>query len=412
MNHNPRNLFVGWLATAQPRLGTGGLVTLMILMSVIGPLSLDMYTPAIPSLPAYFGTTADMVNLTLITFFLVFAVGLLIFGPVSDRYGRKPVLLSGMIVYTLASALCALSGTIEMLIACRMLQALGGGAVGATSAALVKDNFVAQRRAQMLSILQIMMMLGPVLAPLIGGFILQFATWHVTFWVLAGFGAICSVGICLFSESLPAPERLTGNPLRLLKRLVVVARNRNFLLLLLVVSMINLPFMTYIAMASYVYVDYFGTTEQVYSYFFAITAAFATLGPIVYLKTARWVSARKFTHILLTACLGTGLLLLFFGASSPFAFGGIFLIFALADTAIRPYTTNILMQQQLKDSGSASSLINFSSTAFGSMGMALITLPWPNYIVGLSIIMIGSTLLAIVVWITLLRCKPTVKGLD
>lgn len=166
------NTMKNWLVRPQRRLGPLGLVVLLVLTSLVTPLSLDMYTPAIPHMTDYFSTDAGTVNLTLVGYFLFFAVGLLVFGPMSDRHGRKPVLLVGIATYTVASGLCALSTDIWMLISFRIVQALGAGAVSAVSTAVVKDAFLAEKREAILSIVQVMFVVGPVLAPVIGALIL------------------------------------------------------------------------------------------------------------------------------------------------------------------------------------------------------------------------------------------------
>ena len=170
-----------WLARPQRRLGPFGLVVLLVVGALVTPLSLDMYTPAVPHMTEFFGTSEAMVNLTLVGYFLFFAVGLLIFGPVSDRYGRKPVLVAGILAYALASAACALSTSIGMLIAMRVLQALGAGAVSAVSTAVVKDAVVPERHEALLSLVQVMFVVGPVLAPVVGALVLQVADWRMTF---------------------------------------------------------------------------------------------------------------------------------------------------------------------------------------------------------------------------------------
>ena len=154
-----------WLQKPQRRLGRAGLLALLVCTSLAMPLSLDMYTPAVPHMVEHLATTEGMVNLTLVGYYLFFAVGLLVFGPMSDRIGRRPVLLAGLGIYAVASALCALAPTIEVLIAARVLQALGAGAADSMTNSVVKDTFREEKRQVALSFIQLMFILGPVVAP-------------------------------------------------------------------------------------------------------------------------------------------------------------------------------------------------------------------------------------------------------
>ena len=200
-----------WLVQPQRRLGPAGLIALLVITGLVTPLSLDMYTPAIPHMTEHFNADAGTVNLTLVGYFLFFAVGLLLFGPVSDRLGRKPVLLAGVATYAAASALCALAPTIWALIAFRVAQALGAGAVGAVSTAVVKDAVVPEKRETVLSVVQVMFVVGPVLAPVLGALVLQVADWRMTFWLLSLVGVFCGVMALLFEETLPPHECLHGS---------------------------------------------------------------------------------------------------------------------------------------------------------------------------------------------------------
>lgn len=400
-----------WLARPQRRLGPFGLVVLLVVGALVTPLSLDMYTPAVPHMTEFFGTSEAMVNLTLVGYFLFFAVGLLIFGPVSDRYGRKPVLVAGILAYALASAACALSTSIGMLIVMRVLQALGAGAVSAVSTAVVKDAVVPERREALLSLVQVMFVVGPVLAPVVGALVLQVADWRMTFWVLAGIGAVCSALALLFDETLPADERYEGSVTGSLKQLGVVARNKGFSAFLGIVGLYNLPFMAYIAVGSYVYITFFGLSELEYSLYFAVAALLTVFGPFAWLAASRFVSARRFTGILLGVGLASGLVMLAVGELSPTLFCLTFLAFALAEAAVRPYSTNILLSQQEGDTGAASSLINFAHTAIGCVGMLVAVLPWPNFVTGIGIIIVASMGVGILGWIALLRSHVPLAGI-
>lgn len=396
------------LISPQPRLGSKGLIVLMVVANMLVPFSLDMYTPAVPSLPEYFGTTSAVINLTLSGFYLFFTLGLLLFGPVSDRLGRKPVLIGGLVAYVAGSALCALAINVWMLIVFRFVEALGAGATLAVSMAIIKDCFAGSRRMQMLAILQVLGVVGPIAAPLIGGIIMDVATWRMTFWALAVTGGICCLMALLYRESLPDDERLDVGVFRSLGRLTVIARNRGFMLFLVVIAFFNLGFMAYIASASYIYVDYFGQSEQVYTYFFAASAALTVPGPILSIRILKHISQRTFTWILLGLGLVSGVLLFLFGHASPFAFCGIFLIFCIAGATSRPYTTDILLSQNKGDTGSASSMLNFVINMFGVVGMALMSLPWANLVSGLATVTIVGISVSIVLWIVMLR-SPSCK---
>lgn len=387
-----------WLITPQPRLGAIGLTGLLILANVLIPFSLDIYTPSVPEMPAYFNTTEALVNLTILGFFLFFAAGLLVFGPLSDRFGRKPVLVGGILAYIAGSALCALAPTIYVLIGARVVQALGAGAVNAVSTALVKDCFTASRRGSLLAIIQVLAVVGPVLAPLLGGIIIQFASWRAIFWVLAGLGALCLVASLLFFESLAPENRLTTGVFRSLAGLGRIARQRKFMLILVVAALFSTPFMAYIAVGSYVYVDFFGETQQVYTYFFAATAGFSALGPVLHLRFGKHLSPYRFTYALLVVGLMCGAAMFIVGDKSVWLFALLMVIFATLEATVRPYTTDLLLGLARQDTGSASSMINFLNTGFGVIGMALIMAPFPDYVIGIGAILTGCMVLGLPLW--------------
>lgn len=400
-----------WLSQPQRRLGPFGLVVLLVITSLVTPLSLDMYTPAVPHMTEYFDASESLVNLTLVGYFLFFAVGLLVFGPASDRYGRKPVLLVGMVLYAVASAACAMSTNIFMLIGLRILQALGAGAASAVSTAVVKDAVVPDRREAMLSVVQVMFVVGPVLAPVVGALILQVADWRMTFWVLAGIGLFCCVLALLFEETLPEGERYDGTVLGSMRQLGVVARNKGFSAFLGIVGMFNLPFMAYIAVGSYIYITFFGLTELEYSAYFAFAALAAAAGPFIWLAASRFVSAKRFTTILLAVSLAAGAVMMAVGELSPVLFCATFVVFALGEASVRPYSTNILLSQQEGDTGAAASLINFTHTALGCIGMLAAVLPWPSYVEGVGAIIIASMAAALLAWATLLHSTIPLVGI-
>lgn len=399
-----------WLVQPQRYLGPFGLIILLVVTSLVTPLSLDMYTPAVPHMTEHFDTDAGAVNLTLAGYYLFFAIGLLVFGPVSDRYGRRPLLIAGIAAYTGASALCAMAPTIEVLIATRVVQALGAGAVSAVSTAVVKDAIIPEKRETILSIVQVMFVVGPVLAPVVGALILQVADWRMTFWVLAIIGLLCTVLALLFCETLEKQDRYQGSVFGSLAQLGTVATNKGFTSFLCIVGLFNLPFMAYIAVGSYIYITFFGLSELEYSYFFAIAALLTAAGPLIWLKASHHMSARRFTTLVIAIALIAGVAMLAIGEISPFLFCATFLVFAIAEACVRPYSTNILLSQQEGDTGAAASLINFAHTAIGCIGMVLAVLPWPNFVFGVAAIIVLSMAAAIVAWFGLIRSKIPLIG--
>ena len=169
--------------------GHAGLILLLGSLTAIAPMSIDMYLPAFPALQATFATDAAAVQRTLSVFFIGLAIGQLFYGPLSDRYGRRLPLLVGLALYTVASAGCALAGSIAQLMFWRGLQALGGCAGVVMARAVVRDVFGPREAARVLSSLMLVMGVAPILAPMVGGWVLAHAGWRVLFGILVAFGA-------------------------------------------------------------------------------------------------------------------------------------------------------------------------------------------------------------------------------
>ena len=198
----------------QPKLKRKGLIGMILLLSMTAPLSTDMYLAAFPKILKEFHTTEQMLNYTLVGFFLFFALGMLFMGPLSDKYGRKPVLLSGLGIYMISSIFCALSVNIEMLIFFRITQAIGAGAMVAVSTAIVKDSFNDSERPRIIALIQMLSVFAPTLAPIVGAVIIKYLNWQMTFIVLAFIVLLSASFAIMFKETLSKDKKFEGNILQ------------------------------------------------------------------------------------------------------------------------------------------------------------------------------------------------------
>lgn len=396
----------------QKFLKTKGLIILIAVMNMVVPLSLDMYLPAVPQMSTLFSTNESMVNFTLVGFYFFLAVGILLFGPLSDKYGRKPLLITGSTIYMIFSGACAMAFSIEFFIFARIIQALGAGCMVAVSTALIKDCFTAKKRDTVLAVVQAMAVIAPMVAPIIGAWIISFSGWRVTFWVLTAIAFFCIIASIMLQETISTQDRHSGNIVSAMGRLFAVGKNKGFTVFLVIIALLSAPYMAYIAVCSYIYIDYFSLSEGMYSVFFALNSGAAILGPILYLKINGKVNPKLIMNICIILAAVSGVLLIAFGWIAPLMFFLGFLPFTILESAIRPFSTAILLNQQEHDTGSASSLINFTHTVSGSLGMILGALAWSNFITGLGIILIAFSVLAIIGWIVVLKSKITIKGLD
>lgn len=382
----------------QTYLGDRGLIVFIAIMNMFAPLSTDMYLPALPKMSQYFKSSATIANMTLSAFFLFYALGILLWGPLSDKFGRKPILLLGSSIYIIGSISCALSTSIYFMIAARIVQAIGAGGITSVSVAIIKDCYSGKKREVTLAITQTISGLAPMIAPVIGALILKFFNWRGTFFVLAAISAMNLVLAFLYQETLHEDERYEGTLIGALGRLFSVAKNKSFILPAFILSLNSLPFMGYLALSSFIYVDYFGLSAQTYSYFFAANALISILGPTIYVKFLSNLNKKWIPYICFSSAFISGGFVITIGRLSPFVFWGSFLIMSLVGATMRPFSTNTLLEQNKGAAGSASSLINTLFTVMGSIGMSIASLPWGNFVTRLGILIAVFSFISLASW--------------
>lgn len=375
----------------------------LALLSAFPAMTTDIYLPALPSMVENLETTRPLINLTLSLFFVAFAFGLLLWGPLSEKYGRKPILFTGLTIYIIASIGCAFSSNVHQLIVARIFQAIGGAATTAVATALVKDIYDDARRARILATIMSMVIIAPIVAPIVGAQLLKFASWRALFVCLTGVGVLGMIFVFFITETVT--EKSTLSVARSLLRPFVLIRKSQISIPLVLFSSTSMPLMAFLAAAAFIYSNNFGLNEEQFSLFFAFNAFCAMLGPVFYIKAARHFSTRS----IITTCyagLITGGLIIFTTAHlSPYLLALGASLTTLSIISLRAPGTNLILEQHDTDTGSLSSLINFSSTVVGSIGMAIISIDGLDQINCLAFLAMTIGTVGLVSWQVILKKK-------
>ena len=389
------------IAAGQKYLGRKGLIVFLALLSAFVPLSTDLYLPSLPTMTAYFRVPEYQTNLTLILFFVFFSLATLVWGPLSDKYGRRPILIAGLTGYAIASLLCAFAVDVNQLILFRVLQAVGGGASSAVATAIVKDVYQGRKRESILAVVQSMVVISPAVAPVIGALLLRFTSWRGVFVTQAILGVTVIVGSIAFRETLET--RSNGTVLRTISRLAVVLRNPGFTFLLFIFSMTSITLLAFISSSSYIYQDTFRLSSQVYSYFFAFNAAGMLIGPMLYIRLSRRFRRFSIINACFAVMIVSGLLVSLLGRLGPWAFAITLLPATIVGSCLRPPGTFLMLEQQKGDSGSAASLMSSFAMVMGSIGMIIASFNPGNLVQVVGALNVIFGLLCGVLWLGVTR---------
>ncbi|WP_435433682.1 multidrug effflux MFS transporter [Vibrio lentus] len=394
----------------QPILGKTGMLFFLVIISAFPPLTIDLYLPALPQMVEVFNTDQSMVNLTLSSYFVTYAVGLLFWGPLSEKFGRKPILLIGIASYMVASVLCAMTNSIEQLIGARIFQAFAGSAITVIATAIVKDLYDGREREKIMATIMSLVIIAPMVAPVFGAFLLKIASWRMMFVTLAIFGAFASVLALCYRETLES--KYQGSIFRSWGRLAVVMKNRSFIKLLVIFSITPMALMGFLAAGSYIYINDFGLTEQQFSYAFAFNALCASFGPTLYMKLSYRVSVQKVISACFALLAIAGIFTLTVGGLSPWFFMFIAAPATLMVIIMRVPGTNLMLNQQDQDTGSAVALIQFFSMICGSLGMVLVSIRPDSLIDNLGFIQLSVGILGGLMWLMVRNKEYVTKKLN
>nr|AIA14019.1 Acetyltransferase (GNAT) domain protein [uncultured bacterium] len=346
------------------------------LLSVVGPLAIDMYLPALPAIAADLGAPDARIQQSLMAFLAAFAIGQLVYGPLSDMFGRKPPLYFGLGLFVLASVGSALAPNAEVLIVFRFLQGLGACASMSLPRAIVRDNYTGAPAAQLMSLIMLVFSVSPILAPLSGSLVIAFADWRAMFWVMTIVGVLALLLLAFaLKETRPKHARLDSGLGSAVRAYGTLLRDWRFLGLTLIGTFGMSSFMAFLGNSSFVYIDHFGLTPTQYSLAFSINAVsfFAASQ-----ATGTLVGRFGLNRVVRVAVTGyaAAMLALFAtvlaGADSVWVMGG-FMFVAFGFLGLVLPTTGVLaMEEQGAIAGSASALMGTVQMVIAAVVMGIV----------------------------------------
>lgn len=349
---------------AEPRSRPRSSVELIIIlgaMTAFAPLSIDMYLPAFPTLQESLGTTAGRIQLTLASFFVAFAAGQVIYGPLADRFGRKPPLYAGLGLFVAASIGCAIATSVEQLILLRFIQALGAGAGVVIARAMVRDLFPPSEAVAVFSRLMLVMGVAPMLAPLLGSYLLIWFDWHAIFAFLALFGALCLLAVTLrLPESLSSEIREPLSFRSIVLGYLRLIADRRFIGPALVGGFSISGMFVYITASPFVFIEVLGISTESYGWLFGFNAFGFIAAAQVNARLGRQFGAAKVLRVSTKVVVAAGLLLILGGVIGIGGRYGVFVpvfVFIASLGFVMPNTAALAMAPFGRNAGSASALM-------------------------------------------------------
>ncbi|MFN2644294.1 MAG: Bcr/CflA family multidrug efflux MFS transporter [Burkholderiales bacterium] len=390
-----------------PNSASVGRLTLVLgLVMAIGPLAIDMYLPALPTIAGEFRVSAARVQHTLSAYLLGLALGQLGFGPIADRYGRKPPLVGGLVVFALASAACLLAGTMEHFVLARFAQALGGASGMVVIRAVIRDKFDEIQSARVLSFMMLVMGAAPILAPLAGGWLLISGSWHWIFGFLGAYTLLCIALVVMYLEETHPEHRRSASLRRALSAALPLFGDRRFYGPVIVFIAPFGAFFAYLAAAPFVYIEHFGVAPEHFGWYFGAGAAsFITVSQINRRMVARHGVRRVLGWGVYGLAAGATVLLAC-AASGIFGLAGVFIpIFFMVGSIgfIASNASSVAMAPFGERAGAASSLLGATQSAFGVAASAAVGWIGGRGPVPMAIVMFACAALAFVTYAALVR---------
>jgi MFS transporter, DHA1 family, multidrug resistance protein len=401
---------------AEPTAPTGRryvqLVLVLGALIAMGPLTVDMYLPALPELADDLGATDTGVQFTLTGMLLGLACGQLVIGPVSDALGRRRPLLVGVALHALTSLLCAVAPDVVSLSAVRVLQGFAGAAISVNAMAVVRDLFVGIAAARLLSRLMLVIGVAPVLAPSLGGLILQHTSWRGIFVVLA-VCALLLVVVAAFGlkETLPPRRRRSARPVATLRTYRSLLRDPTFVALVLVAGLMMSALFSYVSGSPFVLQGIYGLDPRTFGVVFGCNALGIVLGTQLNpLLLRRYRPSQVLTFAVVAATTASAAMLL----TTSTGFGGLFgvlvpLAFVLACCGLAlPNTPALALSRHGEAAGTAAAMLGSVQFGVGAVTAPLVGVLGTGTAVPMAAVIFGGAGLAAVLLLTVVRRDPDV----
>lgn len=375
-------------------------------LSAFGPLSIDMYLPALPQMAGELHAADATVQLTLSAFIIGLALGQLVLGPLSDAIGRRKPLVAGLALYIVGSILCAIAPTAELLIAARGVQAFGAAAGIVIARATLRDLYSGTAMTKFFSLLMLVNGLAPILAPIIGGQILNWTSWRGVFVWLTAFGAILiAVVFFLLPEPLPEERRTPARLGSVLRTYASLLADRGFLGYALASGLMFGSLFAYISGSSFALQGVYGLSPQDYSLVFGLNGiGIVLVGQLNGRIVGRFPERKLLTiGLIVAAVAGFGVLT---AAAMDLSLVGLLIpLFILVSSIgmVAPNASSLALSEQARSAGSASALLGVLQFVVGGLATPLVGLGGAGTAVPMGITMAGFGVLALLAFSILTR---------
>lgn len=361
------------------------IVFILGLLAMLMPLSIDMYLPALPVISAQFGVPAGSAQMTLSTYILGFALGQLFYGPMADSLGRKPVILGGTLVFAAAAVACALAQTIDHLIIMRFFHGLAAAAASVVINALMRDIYPKEEFSRMMSFVMLVTTIAPLVAPMAGGAVLVWFSWHVIFWILALAALLASAMIFFFiDETLPVERRQKFHIRTTIGNFASLFRHKRVLSYMLASGFSFAGMFSFLSAGPFVYIELNHVSPQHFGYYFALNIVFLFIMTIINSRFVRrvgalnmfraglWIQFVMAVWLVVSAFLGVGFWALVIGVAA----------FVGCVSMISSNAMAVILDEFPHMAGTASSLAGTFRFGIGAivgalLSMATFTTAWP-----------------------------------